>query len=68
MLPLHPDDCSPSKSRQKVNYFVNNGTEYTLEVRSEYDGVSSQRMGELHLWKEHDNGQLTAKLTEQADE
>lgn len=65
MFPSNPDDGSPSKSRLVTNYFVDNGTEYTLEIRSAYDGVGTHRMGELVLWKGHDDGAITARAIEQ---
>jgi hypothetical protein len=64
MLPSNPDDNSPSKSRVVTNHFKDNGTEQSFEVRSPYDGVSTQRIGELVLWKSYDSQQLTAKLIE----
>lgn len=64
MLPLHPDDSCPSKSRYLTNFFSHGGTEYTLEVRSEYTPEAQYRLGELILWK-GDNGTITTKLVEE---
>lgn len=65
MLPSNPDDSSPSKSRLVTNFFVDNGKELSLEVRSEYDGVSIHRLGELVLWVGFDSQSITARLIEQ---
>jgi hypothetical protein len=64
MFPSNPDDNSPSKSRLVTNFFIDNGKEQSLEVRSEYDGVSTRRLGELVLWMSYDQQQVTAKLIE----
>ena len=64
MLPSNPDDNSPSKSRLVTNFFKDNGTEWSVEVRSAYDGVSTHRMGELVLWRRHTDGTLTARAIE----
>ena len=66
MPPLtNPDDCAPSKSRHVTNFFKDNGTEWTLEVRSDFNPVSTQRLGEMVLWKSTMDGSLTIRVIEQ---
>lgn len=59
VLPANPDDNSASKSFLKPTSFAA-GTEFTIEIRSPYDGVSTHRLGELVVWMGVDDA-LTAR-------
>jgi hypothetical protein len=65
MLPSDPDDNSRSNSRFVTNFFVSNGTEFSLEVRSPSALEGTRRLGELVLWKSYDSDRWTMKIIEQ---
>jgi hypothetical protein len=46
---LNPDDSSASKSDLRVTE-MGSGTEFFLEIRSEWNDGSNRRIGELMVW------------------